>query len=445
MDALKEAAQTQQPGATVDRRRDAPEEPVPGALPPPSGEEARRARERRRKIMRGFRQGVLGLVVVAAVVGVVAALRPRPVPVDVARAARGSLTVAIEETGVARVKDRYVVSAPVSGSVARQILEPGDAVAEGQVVAEMAPLLPPLLDARTRSEAQARLGAASSALRQTEAQQGRAETAAALARDELSRAHALAAGGSLPRQQLDRAEFEVRMRSEEVSSAVFAVKVATEQVRVARAALAGEGDPRARHVDVLAPASGRVLRVLQKSQGVVQAGMPLLEVGNPDVLELVVDLLTTDAVRVHPGTPVTIQGWGGDRALAARVRRIEPSAFTKLSALGVEEQRVNVIAAFTDPRQAWAALGDGFRIEARLVLWQDDDVLKIPQGAAFRHGDRWAVFRVDAGKARMTPVQLGHRGETEVEVVGGLDPDALVVVHPGDRVKDGARVEAQNE
>jgi len=263
-----------------------------------------------------------------------------------------------------------------------------------------------------------------------------------LARDELSRARSLAAGGSLPVQQLDRAEFEARMRSEELSSAVFAVKVAAEQVRVARAALAGEGASRERHIDVLAPASGSVLRVLQKSEGVVQAGTPLVEVGNPEVLELVVDLLTTDAVRIHPGTPLKIQGWGGDRTLAGRVRRVEPSAFTKLSALGVEEQRVNVIAAFTAPRQDWASLGDGFRIEARLVLWQGEDVLKVPQGAAFRRGDGWAVFRVVSGKARLTPVQIGHRGETEVEVLNGLDPGAVLVVHPGDRVKDGAPVEA---
>ena len=305
----------------------------------------------------------------------------------------------------------------------------------------LAPLASPLLDARTRSEAQARLSAAVSALGQAEAQQGRATAAEALARDELSRARALAAGGSIPPQQLDRAELEARIRSEERSSAAFAVKVAAEQVRLARAALTGEGAARDRHVDVVAPASGRVLRVLQESAGVVQAGAPLLEVGNPEALELVVDLLTTDAVRVHPGTPLTVQGWGGDRTLAARVRRVEPSAFTKLSALGVEEQRVNVIAALTDPRGDWASLGDGFRVEARFVLWEGPDVLKVPQGAAFRRGDGWAVYRVVGRTARLTPVRIGHRGEAEVEVLDGLGPGAVVVVHPGDRVEDGARVE----
>jgi HlyD family secretion protein len=417
--------------------------PAP-ALRAPDDDEGRRARELRRRRMRTVRQALLAFLALAVAAATLLALRPRPVPVDVASAARGSLEVAIEETGIARVKDRYVVSAPVSGSVSRQVLEPGDAVREGDVVAEIAPSLSPLLDARTRSEAQARLSAATSALGQAQAQHGRARVAEELARDEVSRARSLAAGGSLPGQDLDRAEFEARMRSEELASAVFAVKVAAEQVRVARAALGDAVGARGGHIDVLAPVSGRVLRVLQRSEGVVQAGTPLLEVGNPEVLELVVDLLTTDAVRVQPGTPATIQRWGGDRALAARVRKVEPSAFTKLSALGVEEQRVNVIAAFTDPRRDWSALGDGFRIEARLVLWEGADVLKVPQGATFRHGDGWAVFRVESGRARLTPVQIGHRGETEVEVLGGVEQGAAVAVHPGDRVRDGARVEARD-
>jgi HlyD family secretion protein len=441
MEPSKEAAQSLPPPPRGDRVADAPEQPRRDVLRPRIGEEGRRARDLGRKRMRLVRRGFVAVVILLAFAGVGLALRPRPVPVDVATAARGGLVVAIEETGIARVKDRYVVSAPVSGTVSRQLLEPGDTVAERQVVAEIAPLASPLLDVRTRSEAQARLSAAASALGQAEAQEKRATAAEALARAELSRARSLAEGGSLAAQQLDRAEFEARMRAEELSSAVFAVKVAAEQVRVARATLAAEGGSSDRHIEVLAPASGRVLRVLQKSEGVVQAGAPLVEIGNPEVLELVVDLLTTDAVRVQSGTPVTIQGWGGDRALPARVRKVEPSAFTKPSALGIEEQRVNVIAAFSDPRRDWAALGDGFRIEARLVLWQGEDVLKMPQGAAFRRGESWAVYRVVSGKARLTPVQIGHRGDTEIEVLSGLDPGAVVVVHPGDRVKEGARVQ----
>jgi HlyD family secretion protein len=440
MDAVRDEARSSLPPPTVESRGDAPAEAAPELR---RSEEGRRLRERRRRLTRALRRGVLALALLAVTVAVILALRPRPVPVDVAAAVRGPLEVAIEETGVTRVKDRYVVSAPVSGTVARQRLEPGDRVAEGEVVARIAPLASPLLDARTRSEAQARLSAAGAALRQAEAERGRAAAAAALADDERSRARTLAAGGSVAAQALQRAEIEARMRSEELSSAVFAAKVAAEGVRVAGAALEGEGAPRGRHVDVVAPASGRVLRVLQQSEGVVQAGAPLLEVGNPEALEVVADLLTTDAVRVAPGTPLTIQGWGGDRPLEARVRRVEPSAFTKPSALGVEEQRVNVVAALAAPRADWAALGDGFRVEARLVLWRGEDVLKVPQGAAFRRGDGWAVFRVDAARVRLTPVQLGHRGDTEVEIAAGVGAGAIVVVHPGDRVADGARVDVQ--
>lgn len=442
MDALKEPVPSAESRGREPERADAPREVRHAPLRRAGDDEKRRSRERRRKLMRTIRRGLLGVVVLAAAVGVLLALRPRLVPVDVATATRGPLRVTIEETGVTRVKDRYVVSAPVSGTVSRQTLEPGDGVTERQVIAEIAPVASPLLDARTRSEAQARLSAAVSALGQAEAQRGRAIAAAALAESELARTRSLAERGSVAAQQLDRAEFEERMRREELSSAVFAVKVAAEQVRVARAALGAEGASRVQHIEVLAPASGRVLRVLQQSEGVVQPGTPLVEVGNPEVLEIVVDLLTTDAVRVNPGTPLTIHGWGGDRTLAARVRSVEPSAFTKLSALGVEEQRVNVIASFTDPGEDWAALGDGFRIEACLTTWEASDVLKIPLGAAFRRGDDWAVFRVESGKARLTPVEIGHRGDAELEVLSGLDPGSVLVVHPGDRVKDGVTVDA---
>jgi HlyD family secretion protein len=241
------------------------------------------------------------------------------------------------------------------------------------------------------------------------------------------------------------------MRAEERASALFAGKVAAEEVRLARAALgrggadagAGARAPRDGHLDVVAPVSGRVLRVFQKSAGVVPAGTPLVEIGDPAALEIVVDVLTTVAVQVRPGTPVAIQGWGGDAPLGGRVRLIEPSGFTRPSALGVDEQRVNVVIALTDPRDRWAALGDGYRVEARLVLWQAGDVLKAPQGAVFRQGDGWGAFRIDGGKATLVPVEIGHRGETDVEILSGLTANAVVAVHPGDRVKSGARVETR--
>jgi HlyD family secretion protein len=421
-------------------------ERAPAAVPllGKSGDPAvRAARERKRTWARRLRQGGLLSIVLAGAAGSALALRPRPVPVDVATVARGPLVVAIEESGSTRVKDRFVVSAPTAGRLSRLELEPGDAVREGDSLAEIAPALSPLLDERSRAEAEARLGAALSSLGQSRAQSARATTAKQLAEQELSRIKALAIAGSVPSQSLEQADFEARMREQELSSAIFAGKVATEEVRMARASLGQVGgSSRDRHVDVLAPASGTVLRVHQKSAGIVPAGAQLVEVGDPSALELVVDVLTTDAVHIRPGTPVVIQGWGGDHPLAGRVRKVEPSAFTRPSALGVDEQRVNVVIALTEPRERWAPLGDGYRVEARLVLWEAGDVLKAPQGAVFRHGDGWAVFAIDGGKARLVPVQIGHRGETEVEIVSGLSAGSIVAVHPGDRVKDGARVEA---
>jgi len=255
----------------------------------------------------------------------------------------------------------------------------------------------------------------------------------------------LVESGALPGQQLDQAEFEEKMRGEELSSAQFANKVAAEEVRLAQAALGrGGGSGRDRHLDVLAPVSGRVFRVHQKSATFVSAGTPLIEIGDPAKLEIVVDFLTTDAVKVRPGTEVQIRGWGRDHTLAGRVRMIEPSAFTRPSALGVDEQRVNVVIVLGEPcdqLHVGSALGDGYRVEARMVLWRGDDVLKAPQGAVFRHGDRWAVYRIGDGIARLAPVEIGHRGDSEVEILSGLAAGDAVAVYPGDRVKEGARVQ----
>lgn len=408
------------------------------------GASERKARERRRTFVKRVRQGLLILALLGAALATVWSLRPRPVLVDVARAELGPLVVAVEESGRTRVKDRYVVSAPTTGRLSRLLIEPGDSVVEGQTVAELSPALSPLIDERTRREAQARVGAARSALGQAKVQRTRALAAKEQAERELVRTRELVSSGSLPARELEQAEFTARMQAEELASAEFAVKVANEEVRVARAALEGGGEAgQNNHIDVLAPASGRVLRVHQESAGLVQAGAPLLEVGDPTVLEGVVDLLTTDAVHVQPGTPVLIKGWGGERALNGRVRKVEPSAFTRPSALGVDEQRVNVIVSFTEPPQEWAVLGDGYHIEGRLILWQGERVLKVPLGAVFRYGDGWAAFRVVEERAELTAIEVGHRGETEIEVTGGLGVGDSVVVHPGDRVKDGVGVEVR--
>lgn len=421
------------------------------SMPPSSGafagstEPRRHARERRRLLLRRARQALAALVVLSIAVLAALALQPRPVLVDLAKVGRGPLVVAIEETGITRVKDRFDVSAPATGTLARIALEPGDTVREGDVLAEIAPTLSPLLDERARAQAEARLGAALSAVGQAQAQSARAAAALAQAEREVERTRLLTASGTFAPQALEDAEFALRMRQQELASAHFADKVAREDARSARVTLGSEGAAgvRNKHLVVLAPVSGTVLRVHQKSAGVVQVATPLLEVGNPEELEVVADLLTTDAVRVKGGTPVQITGWGGERRLAGRVRRVEPSGFTRPSALGVDEQRVNVVIALTEPREHWAELADGYHVEARIVLWEGKDVLKVPQGAVFRRGDGWAAFRVQDGRAHLAPLQLGHRGGTEVEIVFGLAAGDAVAIHAADGVKDRVKVEAR--
>lgn len=400
--------------------------------------------EPRRLLLRRVRQGLFAVLLLGLAALAALALRPQRVVVDVARVTRGPLVVAIQETGVTRVKDRFAVSAPVSGMLSRVSLEAGDPVREGDLLAEIAPTLSPLLDERAGAQARARLAAALSALGQARAQSERAATAQRQAERDLQRVRKLAAARTIAEQTLEEAEFGAQMRTQEVASAEFAVKVAAEEVRSARAVLGMEGGARStgRHVDVLAPASGTVLRIDRKSAGVVQAGTPLLEVGDARALEVVIDLLTTDAVRVRPGTRATVGGWGGERQLHARVRRIEPSGFTRPSALGVDEQRVNVILAFTEPPERWAMLADNFRVEARIVVWKASSVLKLPNGAVFRYGDGWGAYSIEDDRSWLRRVRVGHRGEAEAEILAGLPEGAMVVVHPGDRVIDGARVVA---
>ena len=404
-----------------------------------------RGSEHKRALVHRARQALAIVALSGLAVLAVLALRPQPVPVDRATVVRGSLQVAVQESGITRVKDRFVVSAPVAGTLSRIALEPGDCIGVADVLAEIAPAESPLLDARARAQAEAKLEAALSALGQSRALVARATTARALAERELDRTRALARAGTVSQQALDHTEFEARMRHEELASAEFAAKIAGEEVRSARAML-GHGSAqssRGRHVDVLAPVSGSVLRLYHESAGVVQAGTPLLEVGDPAALEVVVDLLTTDAVHVSSGTPVVITGWGGERTLRGRVRRVEPSGFTRPSALGVDEQRVNVIIAITEPSEHWPELADNFRVEARIVLWEAEQVLKAPHGAVFRHGDGWAAYRIEGDRVFLTPVRIGHRGDTDVEVLSGLSEGTAVAVHPGDRVKDGMRVEVR--
>jgi HlyD family secretion protein len=381
-------------------------------------------------------------IVVLVVAGLLAvALWPRAAPVDMARVTRGPLVITIDEEGMTRVRERFVVSSPVSGRVLRIEMEPGDRVKRGQVVARVRAEAPPLLDERSRAEAQAAVEAARASLGRTRAEEQRARASLTQLRSDLTRVRELAKTGVVSPQELESREAEVKVAEESLNAAVFAVQSANSEVQRAAARLAPPSpQPTGRVVPVTAPVDGVVLKRMRESESIVPAGEPLLELGDPQKLEIVADLLSTDAVRVKPGARAIIEQWGGEHRLDARVRRIEPSGFTKISALGVEEQRVNVILDFADPAAAGAALGDAYRVEIRVVVWEAPNVLKVPTSALFRDGERWAVYTVVEGRARRVTVDLGHQTGQEAEVTAGLPDGARVIVHPADTLTDGARV-----
>ncbi|MBX3127638.1 MAG: efflux RND transporter periplasmic adaptor subunit [Polyangiaceae bacterium] len=379
----------------------------------------------------------LGLVAL-----IVIAFLPKPVDVEATVAERGAMVVTVDEDGRSRVKDRYVVSAPLTGNLARIELRAGDSVKQGDVLARLVPLAAPMLDARTRAEVQARINAAEASRRQVRSQIDRAKLATEFAKKEAERTRQLASQGAVGTSELDRAQLEERARAAELTSTEFAAKVADYEVSMARAALGALSTKRSDTEEsmlVPSPLAGKVLKVLHESEGVVQAGTPLLELGDPAALELVVDVLTSDAVRISPGARASIERWGGP-PLSARVRMIEPSAFTRLSALGVEEQRVNAVLDLDEPYEKWAPLMDGYRVEARIVIWQSSDVLRLPASALFRSEGKWAVFAIEDERAVLRSVEIGQNNGSEVELTGGLEPGARVVLHPSDRVKDGVQV-----
>jgi HlyD family secretion protein len=390
------------------------------------------------------RRLLLSAVVIGSLIAV--ALWPRAVVVDLAAVSRGPLVVTIDEEGRTRVRDRFVVTAPVTGRILRIELEPGDRVTRGEVIARIQPESPPLLDARTRAEAQAALESADASLGHARAEEQRVRATHDQAQRELARTRRLTAAGVTTTQDLDTREAEVVVTKEAVNAAAFAVRAASADVERARARLANSAPASVRTaVAVRAPVDGVVLQRLRESESVVPAGEPLVEIGDPRQMEIVTDLLSTDAVRVRPGARATIEQWGGDTPLDAVVRRIEPAGFTKVSALGVEEQRVNVVLNFVDSGEESASLGDGYRVETAIVLWEAPNVLKVPTNALFREGTRWAVYVVSGGRARRTFVEIGHQTGQEAEVLEGLSERMTVIVHPGDLVRDGGRITTRSQ
>lgn len=389
------------------------------------------------------RIGLIGLAVVV-VAAVVYGFLPRPVAVDAAQVVRAPLTVSVEEEGRTRVIDRFVVSAPVTSFLRRIPLDAGAALARGDELAVLEPVPPILLDPRSRAAARAQVAAARSALDAAQAQARAARVEAEFARVQYDRIRRLCEIQCASEEEQDAARTLMLQRQAALRSAEFAVEVARFELAAAETALeysAAEPVAADEQVSLGAPVDGVVLRLYQESEGVVQSGTPLLELGDPQALEVLVELLSADAVGLRPGAAVELERWGGEGLLQGVVKQVEPSGFTKVSALGVEEQRVNVIVDLITPPERRQGLGDGYRVEARFILWREDDVLQVPSSAVFRHDEGWAVFVIEAQRARLRPVQTGQRNGLQVQILQGLEAGERVIEHPDDTVSDGVRVE----
>ncbi|MFO0750315.1 MAG: HlyD family efflux transporter periplasmic adaptor subunit [Myxococcota bacterium] len=401
-------------------------------------------------MLRWLKRILLGLLLLGIAAVLAWAMLPRPVPIEVTSVDKGPLLVTVDDDGQARVEDRHVMSAPLAGALARIELRPGDSVTTDMPVARIAPLPSPLLDARSRVELEGRYQVAEAQQRLALASVERARTQVEYAKKELERGRQLASSSAMPGDEVDRRALAVDIGQRELQSARFGAAVAAKEVATAAAMLArvaeGADTPAPAGTDedvvVYPPVGGRILRVFAESEGVVGVGTPLVELGDPGQLEIVADVLTADAVPIHPGAAVSIDGWGGER-LAGRVRLVEPSARTRVSALGVEEQRVNVVIDLVDPPEKWAALGDGWRVEVHIVTWSAEQVVRIPLGALFRSESRWAAYVLADGKARLRLLDIGHRHASYAEVLAGLAPGDAVIIHPSARIKDGVSVEVR--
>jgi HlyD family secretion protein len=368
------------------------------------------------------------------VASIVAGLWPQAAPVETARATVGTLRATVNEEGKTRIRQRYAVSAPVTGQLRRIPLKAGAEVQAGQtVLAVIDPLSPALLDARTRAQTEARRDAAAANVE-------KARAARTFAASELRRFDQLYARKSVPTQELESAQWRAAAAAKDVEAAESALRQVEAELAELVSNSDGETNAVRRPTEVKAPTSGRVLRVFEENARVVAAGAPLLEIGDPTDLEVVVEVLSRDGAAITPGTKVELEQWGGGEPLAACVRLVEPAAFTKVSALGVEEQRVNVIADLLTPPEQRRSLGDSFRVEARIAVWETDQALKVPSGALFRRGQQWAAFVLTNGRARLRPVKAGRSSGTETQVVEGLKEGEEVILYPGERVRDGQRV-----
>jgi HlyD family secretion protein len=390
-------------------------------------------------------QVALGAILAAIAALVAWALRPQPVSVELAEVARGAFEQTVSDDGQTRVRDRFVIAAPLAGQVERIQLEVGDPVKQGEIVAELTPTAPAFLDERTQRELRERIGAAEAQLARARAETLKAQAQRDQARADRDRQIKLSQQGFLSQTALEQAELALRTSERALDAARFAGQAAAHDLAQARAALTRyQGGGPAVKWPVTSPVAGVVLKVMQKSEGPVTLGAPLVEVADPRSLEAVVDVLSQEAVAVRPGMPARLELGQGVAPLAARVRLIEPAAFTKVSALGVEEQRVNVVLDFSEPLDKVQTIGDGFRVEAHIVVYREENALRVPVGALFREGAGWAAFVVDGERAHRRAVKLARRNNFEAMIEAGLEPGERVVVYPSDALKDGSRVEIRS-
>ena len=391
------------------------------------------------------RRRLIVITIMAAVILAVAyGFMPRPVPVDVAKAVRGALRVTIEEEGKTRVKDRFIISSPVSGYMRRIELEVGDQVKKGQTVIVLEAARANVLDPISRAEAEASVSSALAALNSAEENSRAAAADAEYSREKLQRNKKLYEEGYIARDLLEQAESEAKRTEANRMSAEAAVKTARSELQRARAALRySAAEETADHGEIVAvrtPVSGRVLKIHRESEGAVNAGDQLIDIGDPTNLEVKAEVLSADAVNIKTGTPVIFERWGGDRPLTGKVKTVEPAAFTKISSLGVEEQRVLVIADITSIPESWQRLGDGYRVEVSFIIWEGKDVLQVPASALFRKAGGWAVFVMKDRKSHLREVRVGHRNGLEAEIISGVLEGEMVIINPDESVRDGGRV-----
>jgi HlyD family secretion protein len=383
----------------------------------------------------------LGLIALGILVLIALGFRQPPRGVDLAAVHTGPLQVTVQEEGKTRVIDRYVISAPVAGYTPRITQRVGDSVHHGETIVQLEPLRPAALDARSQAAAKARVAAAQAALQAAGERADATAAEATQAEAEYRRLQELSRQQLVSPNDLERVRAQAAASAAMQRSARFAVEVSRHELDAARTALqyAGGDTSSGARIAVTTPVDGRVLKLYQQSEGVVNAGQPLVEVGDPQRLEVAIEALSSNAVRIQPGMRVLFERWGGT-PLEGRVRLIEPVGFTKISALGVEEQRVLVIADIAAPPQQWQTLGDGYRVDARFILWEGDSVLQVPASALFRRNDGWAVFVAEDGRARLRDVKPGQRSGLAVQILDGLKEGESVIIHPDETVGDGVRI-----